>query len=161
MLAYTIYIIGTRKFLPHEGKKNQRFLRDAYRDASQYFTSRFAPSVAASATAGSSSSSSVLLQSAAASPSAASAKLIGFGKAEYLHSHFYVNIYEDEERQKLDEMWLQPILQIGEVVAGDEKLFHYTAHHMNTKAVPQKKDVCSFCSFFFRYFFFMQTYIGA
>jgi hypothetical protein len=83
MLAYTIYIIGTRKFLPHEGKKNQRFLRDAYRDASQYFTSRFAPSVAASATAGSSSSSSVLLQSAAASPSAASAKLIGFGKAEY------------------------------------------------------------------------------
>lgn len=98
MLAYTIYIIGTRKFLPHEGKKNQRFLRDAYRDASQYFTSRFA----ATATAGSSSSSSVLLQSAAASPSAASAKLIGFGKAEYLHSHFYVNIYEDEERQKLD-----------------------------------------------------------
>jgi len=38
-------------------------------------------------------------------------------------------------------MFLHPIVQVGEVVAGDEKLFHYTAHHMNTKAVPQKKDV--------------------
>jgi len=148
MLAYTIYIIGTRKFLPHEGKKNQRFLRDAYKDASQYFTTR-----CSSLLLHSTSSSSTITAAAgtvdplpaSSSPSAAAsaaAKLIGFGKAEYLHSHFYVNIYEDEEKQKLDEMWLHPVLQIGEVVAGDEKLFHYTAHHMNTKAVPQKKDVC-------------------
>jgi len=52
-----------------------------------------------------------------------------------------MNIYQEEEKKKLEEMLLNPIIQIGEVVAGDEKLFHYTAHHMNTKAVPQKKDV--------------------
>jgi hypothetical protein len=40
-------------------------------------------------------------------------------------------------------MWLKPIIQIGEVVAGDEKLYHYTARHQNTKAVGQKKDVSS------------------
>ena len=65
----------------------------------------------------------------------------GFNKVEYLHSHFYINVYEEEEKQALSKIWLNPIIQIGEVVAGDEKVFHYTANHVNTKAVPQKKDV--------------------
>ena len=70
-------------------------------------------------------------------------KILGYEKAAYLYGHFYFNIYKDEEKGKLDEMWLKPVIQIGEVVAGDEKLYHYTAHHMNTQAVPQKKDVSS------------------
>ena len=44
MLALTIYIIGTRKFLPHEGKKGQRFMRDAFKDAAQYFSKRMSSS---------------------------------------------------------------------------------------------------------------------
>ena len=66
---------------------------------------------------------------------------LGFEKAICLHGHFYFNAYNEEEKEKLNAMWLNPIVQIGEVVAGDEKLYHYTAHHMNTRAVPQKKDV--------------------
>jgi hypothetical protein len=59
----------------------------------------------------------------------------------YLHGHFYFNVYKEEEKRELNSMWLKHIIQIGEVVVGDEKLYHYTANHMNTKAVPQKKDV--------------------
>lgn len=146
MLALTIYIMGTRKILPHEGKKGQRFLREAYKDAAKYFclrTSQLHASTSASASASATSSLSAAAAPAAATStaSAVARKLIGFGKACYLHSHFYCNIYDVEEKEKLDAMWLNPILQVGEVVAGDEKLFHYTACHMNTKAVPQKKDV--------------------
>lgn len=137
--------MGTREILPHEGKKGERFLRKAYENAAKYFSSRSSQqpttSTASLAAASSSSSSS---QSSAAAAAVKKERVIGFGKACYLHSHFYCNIYLEKEKQKLNEMWLHPILQVGEVVAGDEKLFHYTAHHMNTKAVPQKKDVSDF-----------------
>ena len=218
MIAYTIYIIGSRKFLPQEGKGKQHFQRDGYKDARNYLVAKFAsasaPSSAPSAaftsssisiSVSSSSTSSILCHNAAAavlssedlsfidtteetssfstppllcqisasasasdhcnsdsssaaagiasSSSAAStsppqqhqgSKILGFEKAAFLHGHFYFNIYKEGEKGKLDEMWLKPVIQIGEVVAGDEKLYHYTAHHMNTKAVPQKKDVSSF-----------------
>jgi len=222
MIAYTIYIIGSRKFLPQEGKGKQHFQRDGYKDARNYLVAKFASASAASSAStsapsaastsssisisvSSSSTSSILCHNAAAavlssedlsfidtteetssfstppllcqisasasaadhcnsdssssaagiasSSSAAStsppqqhqgSKILGFEKAAFLHGHFYFNIYKEGEKGKLDEMWLKPVIQIGEVVAGDEKLYHYTAHHMNTKAVPQKKDVSSF-----------------
>jgi len=75
--------------------------------------------------------------------------ILGSRKAEFLHSHFYFNIYHEEEKSKLDSMWMHPIIQIGEIVSGDEKLFHFTAHHMNTKAVPQKKEVRFHASFLY------------
>ena len=184
MLAYTIYIIGTRKFLPHEGKTNQHFQREAYKDARNYFLAKFAsssttsssnlvPSASSSSSSTSSSSNAPSLYNATAEVTSSSSStpplwstpsssvidnesddhleisapisnFLGCEKASYLHGHFYFNIYMEEEKVQLDEMWLKPVIQIGEVVAGDEKLYHYTAHHMNTKAVPQKKDVSSF-----------------
>lgn len=194
MIAYTIYIIGTRKILPQEGKTSQRFQREGYKDARNYFLAKFASSSSASSSIVSStttSSSGLFCNEAAAasdeslsfidatdggstSPSTPPllycssspcqldggdseremstttplSKILGCDKAAYLHGHFYFNIYKEEEKGKLDEMWLKPVIQIGEVVAGDEKLYHYTAHHMNTKAVPQKKDVSNMIDIF-------------
>jgi len=186
MLAYTIYIIGTRKFLPHEGKKNQHFQQEGYKDARASLLQKVTFAAAASVTTSSSTAAfsssiehstvaekeeaQICSSSSSSAPSlltpplilstppiasssssssststrrgtGSSSKLLGFEKAQYLHGHFYFNSYNEEEKERLNQMWLNPIIQIGEVVAGDEKLYHYTAHHMNTKAVPQKKDV--------------------
>jgi hypothetical protein len=65
-------------------------------------------------------------------------QITGRRKAEYLHTHFYLNSYEESEVKLLDEMWLKPIVHVGELVSGDEKVFHFTGNHMNTKAVKQK-----------------------
>jgi hypothetical protein len=137
MLAYSIYIIGSRKFLPDEAKVNAKPQRDAFKDAKLYFAHRQASSTPAPTPSSSSSSSS----SSSFSSSASSSSTTGARKAEHLHGRFYINIHNEEERRLLDEMLLKPIIHVGEVVAGDEKLFRYTAHHMNTKAVSQKKDV--------------------
>lgn len=166
MLACTIYITGTRDFLPDESKVGKRFQREAFKDATEKLHGGCSISSSDSMPAASSSSFSATSISSSSSSSsafpsslpptasgpeescAASGRRVltdtqktGFNKMEYLHSHFYINIYEDEENVALNSLWLRPIIQIGEVVAGDEKVFHYTANHMNTKAVPQKKDV--------------------
>lgn len=140
MLAYSIYIIGTRKFLPDEGKVSNSYQRDAFKDALQHFLKRRKTAGGASPSSSSSSSPSSS-SSSSSSPSPPLKEATGARKAEHLHSHFYININNEEERNLVDGLFLHPIIHVGEVVAGDEKLFHYTAHHMNTKAVPQKKDV--------------------
>jgi hypothetical protein len=166
MLSYTIYIIATRKHLPQEEKKNQRFQREAYNDARNHFLQTFSAAAPSSSSSSSSStsgtpiiipssemsysssccnsssspsSSSSLTATAAALIVCSSSNILGSQKAAYLHCHFYFNVYKEEEKRELNSMWLKHIIQIGEVVAGDEKLYHYTANHMNTKAVPQKK----------------------
>jgi hypothetical protein len=155
MLSYTIYITGTRKFLPDEGKSNQRFKRDAYRDAVDHFQrrkSKTSPPSSSSSSSLQGDSMSEFLPSSSTTPSNpfdetplppihGDGKVTGSHKAEFLHSHFFINVYDDEEKNLLDDLLLNPIIHVGEVVAGDEKLFHFTANHMNTKAIPQKKDV--------------------
>ena len=146
MLAYTIYITGTRKFLPDEGKVSSNYQRDAFNDATAHFMKR----ESSSSTSSSSSSSSVTTSSAASSSQRKD--ILGARKAEFIHGHLYINIHNEEEKSLLEDLFLNPVIHVGEVVAGDEKLFHYTAHHMNTKAVPQKKDV-SFQSSFSKFIF--------
>ena len=141
-------------------------MRLAIKDAVEYFTKRCSATSHSTSEATAASAGNIPHKSSSSSPSssspssscylpsstAAASNILGYGKAEYLHSHFYVNIYNENEKKLLENMWLAPVLQIGEVVAGDEKLFHYTAHHMNTRTVPQKKDVCvSFDLFIFVY----------
>lgn len=65
MLSYTIYIIATRKHLPQEGKKNQRFQREAYNDARNHFLQKF---FASSSSSSSTSSSTTSIASAASVP---------------------------------------------------------------------------------------------
>ena len=76
-------------------------------------------------------------------PPVKSRTFLGRRKAAFLHTHFYLNSYEQLEADLLDEMWTKPILHVGELVSGDEKVFHYTAKHMNTKAVKNKSEVWS------------------
>jgi hypothetical protein len=166
MLAYTIYITGTRKFLPDEGKISSSYQRDAYKDAREHFMKRMTDAatvateeISLSPSPPSSSSSSSSSSSAAASSSSSSipssrVEVTGARKAEHIHGHFYINIHNEEERRLLDDLFLNPVIHVGEVVAGDEKLFHYTAHHMNTKAIPQKKDVCVYCNTSLIFLFF-------
>ena len=163
MLACSIYIMGTRKFLPNEGKVGEKFKRMAFKDAVASLKKNYkvpSPPVnlpySEDSSTASSSPSSPSTPQPSSSPFIANApaasgieergdqKGTGYHKAEFLHSHFYVNIYDAAEKYALDELWLRPIIQIGEVVSGDEKVFHFTAHHMNTRAIPQKKEVSAF-----------------
>ncbi len=57
MLSYTIYIIATRKHLSREGKKNQRFQREAYNDARNHFLPKFSAAAPSSSSSSSSSTS--------------------------------------------------------------------------------------------------------
>jgi len=147
MIAYTIYIMASRSSLPHEGVHGARFLNESFEEAVQYFTEKFSSTSSTFSFSSSSSSSSSSPSSSSTSshfPSALPAvasQITGRRKAEYLHTHFYLNSYKESERKLLDEMWMKPIIHVGEIVSGDEKVFHFTGSHMNTKAVKQKTEV--------------------
>ena len=164
MIAYTIYIIASRSSIPQEGVKGARFSNNSFEGAVKFFMEKFSSSttttssISLSTSSDSSSTFPFFLHPSSAADAAnrecsshsapqlpaivvPPSQITGRRKAEYLHTHFYLNSYEESEVKLLDEMWLKPIVHVGELVSGDEKVFHFTGNHMNTKAVKQKTEV--------------------
>jgi len=108
-----IYIIGNSQNSPKEGRQDNRSLRHDFQDAIAFFKERYP-----------------------------SEQQVGVNRCEHLHTHLYLNPYDASEEKFLHECLLHPVLSIGEVVAGDEKVFHYTSKQsMNVRVVPSKHEV--------------------
>ena len=72
---------------------------------------------------------------------------IGVQKMEFIHAHFYLCPYSTEEEEDYNEAMLlckcllSLVSHLGQHVAGDEKVFHFTGNSQNVRLVESKREV--------------------